>query len=176
MFFACDYSQREDRNRHRYEPNSWSRAILKLTINSRDSIIADVRRNQNQKTQVFMERLFVYGTLAPGKANHTVLEAIPGSWETATLNGELLDEGWGATMGCPGIVPSEDGEEIEGYVLSSDRLSEHWAMLDEFEGDGYERGPVLVTIESGERIEAYVYALNLGDKQGNAGEPGLRAG
>ena len=110
-----------------------------------------------------MERLFVYGTLAPGRTNHSVLEPIPGTWETATLKGYLLDEGWGATMGFPGIVPSEDGEEIKGYVLSSDRLSEHWTMLDEFEGDDYERIPVLVTIESGEKVKAYVYVLNVGD-------------
>ena len=106
-----------------------------------------------------MERLFVYGTLAPGRANHGVLEAIPGFWETATLKGKLLDEGWGAKLGCPGILPSDDGEEVKGYVFSSNQLSEHWAMLDKFEGNGYERISVLVKIESGEKIEAYVYAL-----------------
>lgn len=107
-----------------------------------------------------MERLFVYGTLAPGRANHSVLEAIPGLWEIAKLKGNLLDEGWGSKMGCPGVVPSDEGEEVEGYVFSSDHLSEHWSMLDEYEGNGYKRLPVIVKTESGGKIEAYVYALN----------------
>ncbi|MEO0354161.1 MAG: gamma-glutamylcyclotransferase family protein, partial [Cyanobacteria bacterium P01_A01_bin.3] len=57
-----------------------------------------------------MERLFVYGTLAPGRVNHGMLEAIPGSWRAATLKGKLLAEGWGSELGCPGIIPSEDGD------------------------------------------------------------------
>lgn len=107
-----------------------------------------------------MERLFVYGTLAPGKANHGVLENVPGAWEVATLKGKLLDEGWGADLGCPGIVPSKDGEEVEGHLLTSARLSEYWAILDEFEGSGYKRVPVRVKVKSGAMLEAYVYALN----------------
>ena len=107
-----------------------------------------------------MERLFVYGTLAPGRPNHSVLENIPGHWETATIKGKLLDEGWGSELGYPGIVPSDEGDEIEGFVFSSEHLSEHWSMLDEYEGVGYRRILVRVTIESGEKIEACVYALN----------------
>ncbi|MGK7913205.1 MAG: hypothetical protein AB4050_17260 [Synechococcus sp.] len=56
----------------------------------------------------------------PGRANHSVLEAVPGIWETALLKG-ILDEGWGAELDCAGIVPSEDREDVEGYALSSDR-------------------------------------------------------
>ena len=107
-----------------------------------------------------MERLFVYGTLAPGRPNHRVLEDIPGNWDTAILKGKLLDEGWGSEQGFPGIVPSDEGEEVEGFVFSSDQLSKHWSMLDEYEGTGYQRKLVQVKIESGEVIEAYVYALN----------------
>jgi gamma-glutamylcyclotransferase (GGCT)/AIG2-like uncharacterized protein YtfP len=107
-----------------------------------------------------MERLFVYGTLAPGRPNHGVLGSIPGNWEAASLKGNLLDEGWGTEFGCPGIMPSDEGEEVEVFVFSSDHLSEHWSMLDEYEGTGYKRVAVLVKTASGEEIEAYVYALN----------------
>lgn len=107
-----------------------------------------------------MERLFVYGTLAPGKPNHSVLENIPGHWEKASLKGKLLDEGWGSEFGCPGIVPSDEGGEVEGFVFSSDHLSGIWSMLDEYEGAGYKRVPVLVKTVGSEKIEAYVYALN----------------
>ena len=109
---------------------------------------------------VTMERLFVYGTLAPGQANHSVLASIPGTWETAVIRGKLLDKGWGSEMGCPGIVPSEEGEEVNGYVLASEHLSEHWEMLDKFEGTGYKRQLARVKIDSGDLVNAYVYALN----------------
>ena len=107
-----------------------------------------------------IERLFVYGTLAPGRANHGILKDIPGSWDTATLRGNLLQEGWGAAMGCPGIVPAEDGTEVEGYVFSSSHLADLWPRLDAFEGEGYQRVSARVTIDGGRAAEAYVYALN----------------
>ena len=106
-----------------------------------------------------MERLFVYGSLAPGQVNHNVLESICGNWEVATLKGNLVDEGWGFEMGYPGIIPSNDGEEVKGWIFSSDNLSEHWPMLDEFEGSEYSREVVKVKNESDKYIDAYVYAL-----------------
>ncbi len=107
-----------------------------------------------------MQRLFVYGTLAPGRDNHKILEGIPGSWEAATLRGTLLQEGWGVAMGCPGIVPTEDGDEVEGFVFSSIHLVDHWSRLDEFEGEGYERMLATVKVNGIHDVEAYVYALN----------------
>lgn len=38
-------------------------------------------------------RLFVYGTLAPGRPNAHVLAEVPGEWEPATVQGTLLQEG-----------------------------------------------------------------------------------
>jgi gamma-glutamylcyclotransferase (GGCT)/AIG2-like uncharacterized protein YtfP len=46
-----------------------------------------------------IEKLFVYGTLGPGRPNEHVLVAIGGSWETATVTGRLLEEGWGGRNG-----------------------------------------------------------------------------
>lgn len=107
-----------------------------------------------------MNRLFVYGTLAPGMPNHHVLENIPGRWEEATLKGKLVNEGWGADYGCPGIVPGAEGTDVSGFVFSSGQLEQHWAMLDEYEGSGYERVPVLVYTREGVVLDAYVYALS----------------
>jgi len=107
-----------------------------------------------------MQRLFVYGTLAPGRDNHKMLKSIVGSWKSATLKGILLEEGWGAAMGCLGMIPTEEGDEIEGFVFSSVHLRDHWSILDEFEGEGYNRVLVTVRVNRTEDVEAYVYALN----------------
>lgn len=107
-----------------------------------------------------MQRLFVYGTLAPGRANHKVMEDISGDWQAATLRGILHQEGWGIEMGYPGIIPTKEGDKVEGFVFSSTDLGDHWSRLDEFEGEGYERVSVTVNISGGHNVEAYVYALN----------------
>ena len=72
-----------------------------------------------------MQRLFVYGTLAPGRVNYGVMRDIPGKWETATMKGTLLEEGWGSVMGCPGVIPSPDGSDVDGFLFSSPQLAEH---------------------------------------------------
>ena len=83
------------------------------------------------------ERLFVYGTLAPGRPNAQVLASVSGTWVAATVRGKLIPEGWGAAAGYPGIVLDSQGDEVRGLVFSSDALSAHWDRLDAFEGDGY---------------------------------------
>ncbi len=105
-----------------------------------------------------IQRLFVYGTLAPGRENHHVLENIPGTWESATLKGFLLNKGWGAFMGYPGIMPSDEGDEVKGWVLSSGVLAKYWADIDRFEGHEYRRVPVTVML-SHQPVKAFVYAI-----------------
>lgn len=106
------------------------------------------------------ERLFIYGTLAPGRSNHHHMADIQGDWQPATLRGRLYEEGWGAAAGYPAIVPGEDGDPVAGFVFSSDHLGAHWSRLDAFEGEGYLREQVTVTLEDGTPVEAFVYSLN----------------
>lgn len=106
------------------------------------------------------DRLFVYGTLAPGRPNAHVLASIPGAWEPASVRGTLLQEGWGAAAGYPGIVLDEHGEEIQGLVFSSEDLSAHWSRLDAFEGEGYERVLVSAKLQDGTVVSAYIYKLS----------------
>lgn len=48
-----------------------------------------------------IERLFVYGSLAPGRPNEHILAAIPGTWEPASVSGRLREEGWARRWGFP---------------------------------------------------------------------------
>jgi gamma-glutamylcyclotransferase (GGCT)/AIG2-like uncharacterized protein YtfP len=105
-------------------------------------------------------RLFVYGTLAPGRPNEHVLADVPGDWEPATVTGRLLQGGWGAAIGYPGIVLDEHGGEVQGLLFSSESLDKHWARLDEFEGDGYERVLTSAKRQDGTTVDAYIYQLS----------------
>ena len=107
-----------------------------------------------------IHRLFVYGTLAPGRPNEHVLADVPGEWEPATVIGTLFPEGWGAAAGYPGIVLDAQAGEVQGLLFTSDDLVEHWARLDEFEGEGYERVLTTATLKDGKAVEAYIYRLS----------------
>ena len=107
-----------------------------------------------------IDRLFVYGTLAPGRPNEHVLAEVPGTWEPATVKGTLFQEGWGAAVGYPGIILDDLGGEVHGFIFSSDELSAHWARLDEFEGDGYERVLTSAKLGDGTVVKAHIYVLN----------------
>jgi gamma-glutamylcyclotransferase (GGCT)/AIG2-like uncharacterized protein YtfP len=111
-------------------------------------------------------RLFVYGTLAPGRPNEHVLAEIPGTWEPATVRGRLIQEGWGAAAGYPGIVLDERGDEVAGLLFSAVSLDQHWARVDEFEGEGYERVPTRATLADGTVVDAYVYQLSGAGRSG----------
>lgn len=105
-------------------------------------------------------RLFVYGTLAPGRPNAHILADVPGRWEPARATGRLVQEGWGAAAGYPGIVLDEQGGPVAGLLFSSEALGDHWQRLDAFEGDGYVRVLTRVTRQDGSTVDAYVYALS----------------
>ena len=105
------------------------------------------------------DRLFVYGTLAPGRANEHVLAEVPGTWEPATVTGHLVQEGWGAGLGFPAILLDDDGPDVQGLLFTSPVLADHWARLDAFEGEGYERRLTTARLPDGRAVSAYVYTL-----------------
>lgn len=109
-----------------------------------------------------IKKLFVYGTLCPGRPNEHILKNIGGTFQKASVRGKLYPEGWGAAMGYPALVPDETAEKVEGYVFSSDNLAAHWTSLDEFEGEAYKRMLIRVELEDTTYVEAYLYALNEG--------------
>ncbi len=97
------------------------------------------------------ERLFVYGTLAPGQPNDHILRDVPGTWEEAFVKGRLVEHGWGAELGFPAIELSEADSRVAGLVFTSDSLAGHWQRLDEFEGEGYQRVMAEAYLHDGRR-------------------------
>ncbi|WP_417782856.1 gamma-glutamylcyclotransferase [Terasakiella pusilla] len=106
-----------------------------------------------------MLHLFVYGSLQPGQENAHYLEKIKGQWQAAHMFGHLFKDGWGDYPDYPGLIIDPTAERIEGYLLSSDDLADHWAELDAFEGPEYKRTLTDVTTDTGDTVQAYLYAI-----------------
>lgn len=107
-----------------------------------------------------MTKLFVYGSLGPGGPNEYLLKRIGGSWATGFVMGKLYQEGWGATMGYPGIRLDDKVEKIAGHIFTSHNLEAYWSQLDAFEGEAYQRVKTTVFPEDqiGE-VPAFIYVL-----------------
>lgn len=96
-----------------------------------------------------IQHLFVNGSLAPGRPHAHVLAAVGVTWQPATMKGYLKPQGWGADMGCPGLVLNEAGEAVEGHLFSSDPLGDYGAGLNDFEGGQYKRAAAVVYDQAG---------------------------
>lgn len=105
------------------------------------------------------DRLFVYGSLAPGGPNHHMLARIEGSWTPASVRGRLVEAGWGAEIGYPGMVLDAGADPVAGYVFASDALAEQWDELDAFEGEQYERVTAPAQLADGTIVETCLYVL-----------------
>jgi gamma-glutamylcyclotransferase (GGCT)/AIG2-like uncharacterized protein YtfP len=103
-------------------------------------------------------RLASYGSLAPGRVNHHQLAALKGRWRRGTVHGKLIDAGWGAGLGFPGLILDLSGPSAEIYLFESSDLQDHWSRLDEFEGPGYRRVVTQVRTDDGD-VSAYIYVL-----------------
>src|SRR5689334_12542703 len=103
-------------------------------------------------------RLISYGSLAPGQVNHHQLAGLNGRWQRATVRGTLIDGGWGAGLGFPGLILDPSSPDVEAHLFESADLPAHWARLDAFEGPGYRRVPTVAHTAYGD-LRAYVYVV-----------------
>jgi gamma-glutamylcyclotransferase (GGCT)/AIG2-like uncharacterized protein YtfP len=92
------------------------------------------------------KRLAVYGSLAPGRQNHHIVEPLGGTWSEGVVEGDLVTYGWGAAVGFRALYPRVGGPAVPVHVLASKKLERTWADLDAFEGAEYRR--VLVPVWS----------------------------
>lgn len=103
-------------------------------------------------------RLAVYGTLAPGRANHWKLASLRGHWFAGAIRGRRVAAGWGNDHGFPAVQLAVDGDEIAVDVFESDDLAGYWSDLDAFEGDEYARVVTEVATAAGP-VNAHIYVL-----------------
>ena len=106
-----------------------------------------------------MNQLFVYGTLCPNRENAHILGGIGGDWQKASVHGTIHILDWGPDKGLPAIILNDKDSLVEGYLFSTEKLAENWQMLDDFEGFQYERVVVDVSVDSGEKIQAWTYVM-----------------
>jgi gamma-glutamylcyclotransferase (GGCT)/AIG2-like uncharacterized protein YtfP len=92
------------------------------------------------------QRLAVYGSLAPGRQNHHIVQPLGGTWTAGAVDGDLGSFGWGAAIGFPALRLRTGGPTVAVHVLTSPALPRAWADLDAFEGSEYRR--VLVPVWS----------------------------
>lgn len=103
-------------------------------------------------------RLATYGSLVPGRENAHQLDALQGNWTLGVVRGRLSHSGWGARIGYPGIHPDPNGQAVEVHIFESNDLPDHWARLDAFEGEAYQRTVVIAETHSGPK-PVCIYAL-----------------
>lgn len=109
-------------------------------------------------------RLFVYGTLGPGRPNAHILHDVPGSWEPATVRGRLVEHGWGAELGFPALVLDPGGPDVPGDLFTSEAFD--WDELDAFEGPGYERVITRARRSGLEPVDACIYVARAASPEG----------
>ncbi len=106
--------------------------------------------------------LVVYGTLRPGRSNFDIVASIPGTWLSGTIRGTLGTHPAGHYAGFPAFRREPASDQVAGEVpvdvLVSDELPGHWSRLDAFEGPGYRRVVVAVTLDADPTpLQAMVY-------------------
>ncbi len=101
-----------------------------------------------------LDRLFVYGTMRAGQTARSLVANSVTKTTKATTTGQM----YAFPMGYPGYVEGTEGRVL-GEVLWLTELAATFGLLDAFEGDDFARIITQVTLESGETLWTWIYAL-----------------
>ena len=96
-------------------------------------------------------RLVVYGSLAPGEANHHVVAGFGGEWRPCVITGTVETHN-----GYRIFRWAKDGPRVDAQMLISQELPRSWPRLDDFEGTDYRRIVIPAEVR-GRRVLANVY-------------------
>jgi gamma-glutamylcyclotransferase (GGCT)/AIG2-like uncharacterized protein YtfP len=97
------------------------------------------------------ERLIVYGSLAPGEANHFLVTGLIGEWRRCQIRGHM-----GQYRGFKSFRYDPLGPEHPAWLLESFELPRVISDLDDFEGEEYERIMIPAQVD-GRWVLAQVY-------------------
>ena len=84
------------------------------------------------------------------------MEPLDGQWADATYTGYFSPPD--DSYGYPRIAWTPEGDENPGKLVTSDKLSAHWASLDAFEGEDYCRLLTAVKTNAGTLV-ANIYGF-----------------
>ncbi|HKL15093.1 MAG TPA: gamma-glutamylcyclotransferase family protein [Balneolaceae bacterium] len=107
------------------------------------------------------DKLFVYGTLKPGQSMDHLLHSIGGTWEKGSVRGKFIGADEIPGFPYPGVILDDTAGTVDGYLFTSEYLSNHWNDLDRYEGSSYERVITQVTLRNGSVTDAYIYELKV---------------
>ena len=140
-----------------------SREDVSSIFSDTDNSNVSVEEKQLIERYLPQKHLIIYGTLAPDKPNHHIMQPIIGEWKRITIYGKLEEKGWGAEQGFFGFAHDngKSANQIDSWVLISDSLPENFPFLDDFEGEGYKRILCKYNISATDDIGVgYIYAIN----------------
>ena len=95
----------------------------------------------------------------PGEENHWIVGNIRGEWGDGTVAGWVYTLGFGPAEGYSGFTADAAGQSVPVAVLGCEPgvLDRHWREIDDFEGPGYRRVEIDVTLADGDTARAWIY-------------------
>jgi gamma-glutamylcyclotransferase (GGCT)/AIG2-like uncharacterized protein YtfP len=101
-----------------------------------------------------LDRLFVYGTMRTGQTARSLIANSITKCLAAHTSGAI----YAFPMGYPGFTEAVGGKVV-GEVLWLTDLAATFGLLDAYEGEDFARIIKQVTLDTGEEIWAWLYAL-----------------
>jgi len=102
-----------------------------------------------------LDRLFVYGTMRQGQTARSLIANQVTRCEKAHTTGAI----YVFPMGHPGYLDGDAAGTVHGEVLWLTELPATFGLLDAYEGRDFARLLKQVTLESGEQVWTWIYAL-----------------
>lgn len=139
--------------------NDLQEVLIKVNQYRQGNELAKELESELEASYQCSHHLVVYGTLAPGRVNHHIVEHIAGTWrDDVYVEGEFVNSGWAVEFGYPMMRWKTGGSRIASYLLTSAMLSACWPDLDRFEGSEYCRILIPVFDQQGFVTVGNVYA------------------
>ena len=88
------------------------------------------------------QKLVIYGTLAIGAPNESILKGIEGTWQECKIRGEIVDR-----EGLKYFKWNPNADEIHAKMFTSKYLHNKLPNIDAFEGNRYQRILILAEVE-----------------------------